>query len=86
MALRVTAESENEPLGNENESLRLPEPVCSCYRTRSAQHYVESETAIRGCLGNRDENISFVRCEWRAVGGDGSRTGTDGRSAGTDGS
>jgi len=86
MALRVTAESENESLGNENETLRLPEPVCSCCRAPSAQHYVKSETAIRGCLENRDENISFVRCDWRGVGGDGSRTGTDRRSAGTDGS
>src|SRR6266567_241308 len=42
--LRVTT-------GNENESLRLPEPGCSCCRVPSAQHYVESETAVQGCVG-----------------------------------
>jgi hypothetical protein len=34
----------------------------------------------------RDENILFVRCDWRGFGRDRSRTGTDRRSAGTDGS
>ena len=42
--LRVTT-------GNENESLRLPEPVCSCCRVPSAQHYVKSETAVQGYVG-----------------------------------
>jgi len=44
MALRVTAK-------NENESFRLPEPVCSCCRAPSAQHYVESETPYKAAWG-----------------------------------
>jgi len=37
--------------GDENESLRLPEPGCSCCRVPSAQHYVKSETALQGYVG-----------------------------------
>src|SRR5215471_10698652 len=42
----VTTESENESLGNENESLRLPAPECSTLR--------EVQTTIEGCIGHTE--------------------------------
>src|SRR6266704_6984373 len=39
---------------DENESLRLPAPVCSCRRASSAEHYVKSETTIQGCIGHTE--------------------------------
>ena len=47
MALRVTA-------GDENESFTLPAPGYSCCREPPAQHYVESETTIEGCMGQTE--------------------------------
>jgi hypothetical protein len=65
MALRVTADRENESLGNENESLRLPEPVCSCCFWPCAQHYVKSKTTIEGCIGHTNEKYNtLVVCDW----------------------
>ncbi len=32
----------------------LPAPVCSCCRAPSAQHYVKSETAVQGWVGNTE--------------------------------
>jgi len=52
-ALRVTTE-------NENESLRLPAPVCSCCRAPSAQHYVEFETAVTRQRGNTEMKTFYL--------------------------
>ena len=72
--------------GNENESLRLPHPcalVAACHLLNTTWSL---KLPYKAAWEYRDENILFVRCDWRGFGGDGSRTGTDRRSAGTDGS
>ena len=65
--------------GNENESLRLPHPRALV----AARHLLNTTWSLKlpykAAWDYRDENILFVRCDWRGFGGDRSRMLDDSR-------